>query len=368
MKKIITLTALLAILFVIPACHIFLDPDPDLSPRGIFNSLWTSFNELYALFDERLEGKTWEEVREKFYHEIYDGISNYDLFIVCANMLNTLNDPHVSLTSPFSSSVFLTDRFDDFKWFDPETVRDFLVDRGSFAGEGIFLYGVFSEVVQVLMPSVRPRIGYLHISTFLNHTGAGTDLVQNWARDIDGIVRKLQAETDFLILDVRNNDGGIGTNMHYIASRFVSVEKEYLKVSTKNGPGPNDFTTPVSFRVRPAAVRYTRPIVLLTNNWTRSAGEWFVMALLTQNHVTHAGETTNGIFSVSMDRPLINGWVYSISLNRVTGMNGERLEGVGITPKPEHTIENIWIDRDGRPFPYHFYGWDAQLRHALTMF
>jgi len=111
-----------------------------------------------------------------------------------------------------------------------------------------------------------------------------------------------------------------------------------MKASAKNGPGRNDFSAPMTFRVRPNGTRFTKRIALLTNKATVSASEWFTMALKTQRHVTHVGTPTRGAFSPKTSRPMINGWYYTISAFRVTDMNGKCFEGKGISPEPEYVF------------------------------
>jgi C-terminal processing protease CtpA/Prc len=91
-----------------------------------------------------------------------------------------------------------------------------------------------------------------------------------------------------------------------------------------------------------------------------SASEWFVMALRTQDHVTHVGTRTSGAFSARVIRPLINGWEYSVSIQKVTDMDGKCYEGTGISPNKEHIVENIWEEI--------YHGRDAQLDYALSVF
>ena len=346
MRKIIISAALI---FVLSSCRLFLGPDHDSSPMGIFSRIWHDFNETYALFDERLESASWGDVYRTYSAHISPDMTNFELFQVCAEMINTLNDPHVSLMSPFSHSDFYNLNSDIRKPFDLESVRKELESGGVLTGDGMFLYGKFEK---------QPRTGYLYIRDFINNSRVGLELTQEWAKEIDTITRKLQQETDFLVIDIRNNRGGFGSNMSYIANRFISEPRNYIKVSTKNGPGRNDFTAPLQFSIKPEGSRYSKPIVLLTNKWTASAAEWFAMALQTQDNVTHIGNTTNGAFSARTDRLLVNGWIYTMSIQKVTGTDGRRLEGVGISPNREHTILNI----EG------FYGWDPQLIYALTMF
>ena len=339
------------LLLLLSACSLFLGEEHDNSPMGIFNRIWNDFNETYALFDERLQGESWEEVRKELSAHISPDMSNYALFEVCADMVNRLNDPHVALTAPFShSDLFKQNPASRFP-FDQESVRRQLQDRGNLTKDEMFLYGVFTDT---------PRAGYLFIKDFINDSRVGLELTQEWAKEIDGIVQWLQSGTDFLIIDVRNNRGGFGSNMTYIASRFISESKNYIQVSTKNGPGRNDFSAPVKFFVQPEGSRYSKPVVLLTNRHTASAAEWFTLALLTQSNVIHMGEASNGAFSARTDRLLVNGWIYSMSIQKVTGADGRQLEAVGISPNEEHRINNAPNIA--------FYGEDDQLKYARTLF
>ena len=350
MKK-AELTVIILILLLFSACQAFLGSDPENNPIGIFNQLWGDFNRSYALFDERLGDKTWSEIGDYYSEQIAPDINNWDLFRLCAQMVNTLNDPHVSLRSPFRhSSYYLTDQAGR-TGFVREDIQAQLINEGKLAGGEMFLYGRFTS---------KPTAGYLHIRKFIDNSGIGLNIVQDWAKEIENIVRELRDTTDFLIVDVRNNEGGFSINRLYIASHFVSVPRDYIRVSTKNGPGPNDFSAPLVKSIRPAQVTYTKPIVLLTNTWTTSSAEWFTLALLSQDHVTHAGETTRGSLSARLDRQLVNGWIYSMSIQRVTTADGRQVEGKGISPNREHTIALSSLD--------HSYGWDTQLRHALNMF
>ncbi len=212
----------------------------------------------------------------------------------------------------------------------------------------MFHYGTFAS---------NRRVGYIHVATFANGD-VGMALAQDWVKDIDKITASLK-DTDALILDLRGNRGGLQSNVDYIAGRFASEKKEYIELRTKDGPGRNDFSSSLTESVKPAGTRYTKPIILLTNKQTISGGEMFTLALLTQNHVTHSGGTTTGAFSLSLDRRLINGWRYTISVQKVTDMNGICYEEIGITPPAEH----IKVNTDDEIAA----GIDAQLEYAVSL-
>jgi C-terminal processing protease CtpA/Prc len=355
----------LFVIFSLSACNVFLGPDPDNSPMGIFDHIWNDIDKKYALFD--VKGINWNEKRNIYSPLISPGMSDYELFEVCGNMLNSLDDPHVYLATPFGHSFFLkypgmdyNDLYyrnkEPFPPFSLGLVRSYLNNNGFFAGNGKFLYGR----INVNKLSMRRPIGYIYISDFFDFN-FGSDIIPDWAKEIDDIVKSI-ADTDLLILDIRNNNGGLGSNVNYIAGRFASVQKDYMKSSTKNGPGRYDFSAPITWTLKPDGTRYTKPIVLLTNRETVSAGEWFAAALRTQSHITHIGETTRGAFSARVIRPLINGWEYTIAVQKVLNMDGVCLEGIGIIP--EIYVNNTWENIDGRNVMVE----DTQLEKAMNFF
>ncbi len=337
---------------LLSACQVFLGHDPDGSPRGIFDRIWTDFDETYALMD--VKGINWDEVYRVFSPRITSGMGEQALFDVCADMLKTLHDSHVYLASSFeyanSGSMYDTAHTDSFSL---EVVKHYLRNGGTAAGNGMFWHGTFET---------NSRIGYISIAGFAQGS-VGIAQSQDWAKSIDGIIRSL-ADTDSLVLDIRGNRGGLISNVDYISGRFAASQKEYAEIRTKDGPGSVDFSDPMTHRIKPAgdisaSSRYTRPIVLLTNKQTISGGEWFTLALRSQSHVIHAGGPTNGAFSLSLERTLINGWRYSMSVQKVTDMNGICYEGIGIAPEAEH----IRVNTDAEITA----GIDTQLEYAISL-
>jgi len=292
---------------------------------------------MYAFFD--IKGIDWDEVYRDFSPRISNSMSERELFDVVAEMLELLDDAHVSLSSPFA-------HFRGGGWLDTVNVEPFSLDvvrthlnnGGTFVGNRMFLYGTFSS---------NPRIGYIYIAGFAHGSAAVAN--QDWVRAIDDITQSL-ADTDTLVLDTRGNRGGLIANVDYIASRFVLAQSNYAQIRTKNGAGRNDLSAPITEAIRPAGTRYTKPIVLLTNRQTISGGEWFALALRSQGHVTHAGGITAGAFSLGLERSLINGWLYTVSVQIVTDINGICHEGTGIIPEYAltNTLDEIMAGKDAQ--------------------
>ena len=327
---------ILMAIIIFPACHVFLGSDPGTEPKEIFEAIWSDFNKTYALLDHKKID--WHEVYKTYSPQITATMTDQQLFDKCADMLKVLNDAHVSLMSSFAYSNS-GGRFDtsNMEPFNLNAVKKYLNNGGAVAGDEMFLYGTFSS---------RPNIGYIHIAGFAGGE-VGMALSQDWVKSINGIIKSLE-NTEALVLDVRGNRGGLISNVDYISSRFAAAEKEYVTIRTKDGPGKNDFSKPLSNEIKPVSTAYTNPIVLLTNKQTISAGEWFTLALRSQSHVTIAGTATNGAFSLSLQRPLSNGWQYTVSVQKVTDINGICYEGTGIPPDfvKQNTVENIQLNID----------------------
>jgi len=330
---------ILPLFALLSACQLFLGQDLDINPKEILKSLWNDFNNIHANLDFRMCSNTKYNSWYDVYHnpnngyalKVYPNMSEELLFNVCANMLKELNDPHVSLSAPgkFSGSYYDYYRED----FSISTIKSLLIENGNNNYKN-FLYGRFITT---------PDIGYIYIELFTDEDPESEN--QEWGKAIDNILSGLES-TNAIVLDVRSNRGGEIFVMEYIASRFASEQKDYLKTRTKSGPGANDLSAPKIYTIKPfkkisgGLFGYTKPIVLLTNRNSVSAAEWFTLAMRTQSHVTHVGTPTCGALSSRKDRPMINGWFYSVSPERVTDMDGKYYEGVGISPDEEHIIAN----------------------------
>jgi len=332
MKR-IRLIVLLSVLF--SACQVFLGPEADTSPESVLYSLWKDFNDIHAYIQIRMDNNSdfenWEEVYKFYKNELSTG--NLDLFDACGDMLNELADPHVNLyatggnISAYDTSIYTYKRGSSYASEREEFIgimRSYLSDEGIITPDDSFLYGVFNSA---------PHIGYLYIPRFVNSDDPSGSY--GWVEAIDNIAKFFRENTSALIIDVRYNTGGMSPVMEYIAARFASVQANYLMTSPKNGPGRDDFSEPMIYRITPAGTPYTKPVALLTNRASFSAAEWFTLAMRNQPHVTHVGLSTCGALSIRTVRPMINGWYYSISAYKVTDINGMCYEGFGIRPHVE---------------------------------
>lgn len=127
-----------------------------------------------------------------------------------------------------------------------------------------------------------------------------------------------------------------------VASYFTAERRLYMTTSIKNGPGPDDFTSPEQWFIEPKGERFGQPVVLLTHRQTISARETFALAMRTLPQVTTVGDTTAGAFSNLLLRELPNGWGYSMSIGEWRAADGSTYEGVGLPP--DEVVQNKRAD------------------------
>jgi carboxyl-terminal processing protease len=316
-------------------CATVLGKDPAGDNRAVFTMIWNDVNRRYALLD--VKKIDWDAVYRQYDPLVKADMPHGALFTLIADMMRVLDDKHMRLQSA-SDSVNMVDWTGESDFFSPEVVKGSYLRDACSSPSGMFTWGWLDD-----------RVGYIFVKAF-HYGGTSMSAAQSWALEIDTVIADL-ATAQAIVFDDRNNLGGLPGNVDIVASRFADRQRVYALIRTKNGPGRNDFSVPVSFSVKPDGPRqFTKPVVLLTNRVTISGGEWFTLAMKALPNVVQAGGTTAGAFSLSLERQLPNGWVYSMSVQKVTDTQGVCYEGTGISPAPEHasanTAEDIASKRD----------------------
>ena len=322
-----------AIIMLFQSCTFFYGREAELSYTAMFDSLWQNYDETYALFDVR--NVDWNEQYEKCRPLIHDDMTDKDFLEVLKKLLYPLNDAHVYVKANIGCLNSGEDNvIADI--FSLDAVCEKYIENPKKCGNKIITYGRLKSDSQ---------IGYIHIAAFSSGQ-TGINQKQNWADDIDFVLEELR-DTKSIILDVRGNRGGLTGNVSRISGRFCAQNKTYAISRTKNGSGKNDFGDAVELEIKKnGSWQYTKPVILLTNAQTMSAGEEFSMALVSQSHVTQVGNHTCGVFSLSLERCLANGWKYSVSVQKVTDPEGNIPEGKGIVPAAENLILNPSVSQD----------------------
>ncbi|MBU1121106.1 MAG: S41 family peptidase [Candidatus Omnitrophota bacterium] len=159
------------------------------------------------------------------------------------------------------------------------------------------------------------NIGYLRIAEFRENT----------ARDMDAALLNLKKEgLAGLIIDVRNNPGGLLYSAIEIASRFVPDGK--IIVSTKSRSEKEIVYTSVLAKEKYLDI----PLVVLINKGSASGSEILAAALRENDRAILLGETTFGKGSVQTVIPLSDGAALRLTTSKYYTPNGESIHEKGI--------------------------------------
>lgn len=197
---------------------------------------------------------------------------------------------------------------------------------------------------EIILPSVtwrliedKPHIGYVALSRFSDRTN-------------DELVRALRELRDrgalYLILDLRDNGGGLREAAIQVASQFLS-DGVVMYQRRKSGEE--------SLPVIGGGVALDVPLVVLVNRGTASAAEIVAGALQDHNRARLIGEQTFGKGSVQHIYDLRDGSSVHVTTAEWLTPNRRQLRGQGLTP-------DVVVTQDGGN------GRDLQLEAAIEWF
>ena len=292
-----------------------LGPDASNDPENIFELLWNDFDQHYALFGVR--GSNWDSIYQDYRPQVTESTSDEELWSYFANMIEYLDDGHTLIYNPdtgiahVSGDSLAAVAENEFKLSLVE--EKFLESLTAVESDEEVFYGKVAD---------KP-IGYLYMG----------DMEGDDPAVIDEIMSDL-SQYEALILDLRLNGGGDDLYAERIAGAFADGEHFIYTVQNRNGPGHDDFEEKRPYYTIPAGDnQYLKPVVILTDRYTVSAAEVFLLHMNAFAHVTQIGDTTAGDFSDgSMLRFLPNGWLYRFSIQRFLLPDGKSLDGLGHVP------------------------------------
>ncbi|NQW18480.1 MAG: S41 family peptidase [Chloroflexi bacterium] len=160
--------------------------------------------------------------------------------------------------------------------------------------------------------------GYVKINTFTARTR------DELRTAIEGLKKD---DIQGLVLDLRNNPGGLLTATVDVASEFVTNGVVTFEV---DGRGNRK-----DWRVRNGGQSPEIPLVILINAYSASGSEVLTAALQDHDRAVAIGVTTFGKGSVNTLRSLGNGGGLYMTFARWYSPNGRLIEGIGITPDVE---------------------------------
>lgn len=313
----------LALLFSLSSC--VEEEQFDSTPSGNLEALWKIMDEHYCFFDVKKQelGVDWNEVHTRYSRQVKKGMSKYQLFELLCSMIGELRDGHVNLSAAFDYGRNWSWK-EDFPINFSDTLQRKYLGTDYHIANGM-RYRIFDD-----------NTGYVYCPTFENDFGAG---------NLDEIFYHV-APCSKLILDVRDNGGGLVTSAQHLAARFTNKELQVGYIRHKTGKGHNDFSDMEPQMLKPSeGIRWQKTVCVLTNRSVYSAANEFVKYMKaigkagTGAKIVVIGDATGGGAGMPFSSELPNGWGVRFSACPMYDMDRHTTE-FGITPDVKVDISN----------------------------
>lgn len=309
-------------------CSCITEDVPGNTPQGNFEALWNIIDSQYCFLDYKNKeyGLDWNAIYREYKEKLTPNMSNKDLFQVLSSMLEELRDGHVNLVARHETSQYR-------EWYDsyPANFMD-TIQRIYLGKDYVVSSGLKYKILE-------DNIAYVYYESFNSAVGES---------NLDEVLNEL-AICDGLILDVRNNGGGMLTLSDRWAARFTNEKVLTGYMCHKTGKGHNDFSTPIAVYVEPATdrVRWQKPVVVLTNRRSYSSTNDFVNKMKQFPKVVIVGDKTGGGSGLPFSSELPNGWSVRFSASPMYDPDMKHIE-FGIEPdiKVDMTSEDIQKGKD----------------------
>ena len=178
--------------------------------------------------------------------------------------------------------------------------------------------GVIPLISVLLRSEPGDKVAHIRVTDFYADTTR---------RLVETIAEAREAGAEALIIDVRNNPGGLLSVALDVTSQFL---EDGLVLYELDGDGNR-----TNWKVRKGGVATDLPLVILVNQFSASASEILTGAIQDHERGTVVGTSTFGKGSVNILRRLSNEGAVSITIAKWFSPSGRLIDGEGLSPDVE---------------------------------
>jgi carboxyl-terminal processing protease len=211
------------------------------------------------------------------------------------------------------------------------------------------------DVHSVAMVKLDDAYLYARITSFSDTTA------EDFASSIARLRRDMNAKPRGVVLDLRNNPGGVLESAVEVADQML----EAGVIVTADGRTP---AARFTMEATPGEVLPGVPVVILVNGSTASAAEILAGALQDHHRAVLLGRRTFGKGSVQTVMPLAQGRAIKLTTSRYFTPSGRSIQGHGIDPDHDfESIDGIPLDLDDPRVRQTLASHDAGVHAALEL-
>ena len=188
-------------------------------------------------------------------------------------------------------------------------------------GEETLTFEMVREVVKlhyIKSEVLNDNIGYIKVLSFDENTA------NEFKEKLEELLSK---NVKGLILDLRNNGGGIVQEATKIADYFL--DKDKVIISTKDKSGKESITKTEMDKLTEL------PLVVLTNGYTASSSEILASALKENDRAKIIGEKTYGKGVIQNVYRLLTGGALKLTTSEYYTAKGNKINEIGVEPTEE---------------------------------
>jgi len=348
--KIRILGFIIFVSFLTSCEKLMIKPDKKETPIEIFEDFWSIYDKHYANFV--VKNIDWDAVYKKYRPLVSNDMSQEQLLKVLADIYTkVLKDNHSYIQGLGKSAGVYMNVEGDRVWptlYDYKALVTLKQDNHPFLD-----YGVIKN---------NEDIGFIVSKNFTEEFYS----FSSFKKEVDKAMLFCK-DKKAIILDIRNHGGGQEPWGNYFTGRFSTTTYDYLKERRRINSNRTTLSDAATLTIKPSGeFQYTKPVILLTNRMTGSAGDVFTLSMKQVPNVTCIGDTTMGIFSGGIYRELINGWVARVSVSEVKTIDGKSYEGIGVAPDIYIKVESN-IDGDVTDINQEIKYTDTVLKEAIKL-